>query len=149
MGMSRLLQIVFVLASDSYRNICLQPRLHMSLRDKEQVVKVICHKGSTAAAHGRFTSIVFARYANVHPHVTHASYAPRVHTPNGVSIGSAVFPGLTPDRPCCYYVHNNRPYLRSTVMGPKIMQHHECRDIVKSISRDDVFLFILFVPCDA
>ena len=48
----------------------------MSLRDKEQVAKVICHKGSTAAAHGRFTSIVFARCASVHPHVTHASYAP-------------------------------------------------------------------------
>ena len=41
----------------------------------------------------------------------------QVLTPNGISIGSAIFAGLTivTDRPC-YSVCSNWPYLRSTVM---------------------------------
>ena len=44
----------------------------------------------------------------------------RVHTPNSISIDSAVFAGLTivTDRPR-YSVCNNRPHLRSTAMRPK------------------------------
>jgi len=39
---------------------------------------------------------------NVHPNLMHASLEPRVHIPNGISIGSSVFAGLitiVTDRP--------------------------------------------------
>jgi len=47
----------------------------------------------------------------------------RVHDPIGISIGSAIFAGLTivTDRPTDrprYSVCNNRPHLHSTVMRP-------------------------------
>jgi len=47
----------------------------------------------------------------------------RVHNPNSISIGSAIFAGLMimTDRPTDrwrYFVCNNRPHLRSTVMRP-------------------------------
>ena len=37
--------------------------------------------------------------ANMHPHLTHASWATPVHIPNGISIDSAVFAQLTTEAP--------------------------------------------------
>ena len=37
--------------------------------------------------------------ANMHPHLTHASWATPVHIPNGISIDSAVFAQLTTEGP--------------------------------------------------
>jgi len=97
------------------------------------VVKVIWHK--TPSPPQTDGSIVFARWRQSASHV--GKLAPlfwriwlnlcflrptRVHNPNGKSIGSAVFAGLTSvtdrptyrptDRPRCS-VCNNRPHLRS------------------------------------
>ena len=57
------------------------------------------------------------------PSNTWLLYSVRVHSPNRISIGSAVFAGLTSvtDRPTDrprYSVYNNRPHLRSTAMRP-------------------------------
>jgi len=55
----------------------------------------------------------------------------RVHNPNGISIGSAIFAGLTSvtdqptDRPR-YSVYNNMPYLHSTAMQPKKISYNIC-----------------------
>jgi len=64
------------------------------------------------------SSITFTRWRNVTQTNTCFRGPNRVHNPNGISIGSTVFAGITivTDRPTyrpCYSVCNNRPLLRA------------------------------------
>jgi len=61
---------------------------------KEQVVKVILHKGRIVAAHGRFSHLCQVAPMCI-PSNTSFLGPTRVHIPNGISIGSAVFSQLT------------------------------------------------------
>ena len=62
--------------------------------------------------------------ANVHPNLIRCFLAPvRIHVPNGISIGSAVFAGLTTvtDRPTDHATPSatmGRIFVRSTATGP-------------------------------
>jgi len=78
-----------------------------------------------AAAHGRSNRIRQVALMCT-PSNTWLLGPTRVHIPNGISIGSAVFAGITTvtDRPSDtprYSVCNNRSHLRSTAMRPKTL----------------------------
>jgi len=74
-------------------------------------------RGRIAAAHGR--SIVFNRWRQCAPPSNTCFLGPtRVHNPNGISIRSAVFAGLTIDRQTDMYVTIGRICARSIAMRP-------------------------------
>jgi len=63
------------------------------------VVKVMCHK--VASPPHTDGSVVFVRLRQCTPHLIHGSVGPPYSNPNCISVGSAVFAGLT--------IHRDRP----------------------------------------